>query len=396
MQERDFSSNKGTIKSRKNMDGKYCLQPFTNVDFHSNYGVRCCSESWMPTWIGDFSQNSIRELWNAPKIQEIRKSILDGSYKFCDFHQCPFYSNDSYYLYTREELENPELLPDVKKRHVQKHAPWIQFLLDGKTQVDKMPANYNMAYDETCNLACPSCRDTVKIYKDGPEKDLRTEIQDKLLSEFKSFGKDHSGRFNISGSGEAFISRVFTDFLFNFDGQEYPNMDVNIQSNGVLFTKANWEKMEKIHGNINEVLISLDASDPETYKKIRVNGSFEKLLANLEFLSSLRAQGKIRRLMLAFVVQKNNFREMPEAIRIAQQLKTDLIVFNLLNDWGSWTKEEYEQNAIWKHFHPQYNEFLDVLTDPIFDAPIVELGNMCQYRQEAKARTVQLVNAPEV
>ncbi len=383
MYTRGFESNKGTIKGPKDMQGRYCLQPFTNIDIHSNHGARCCSESWMPRWIGDFSESTLKEIWNAKPIREIRRSILDGSYSFCDWHQCPFYCNDSYYLYTREELENPEKLSAVDSSRLIKYAPWIRAILDGKTELDILPANYNLAYDETCNLACPSCRKHTVAYTRGREYDLRLGIHTKLLDEVTRNGFENIGRFNLTGSGEPFVSKIFRDFLFSFDGAQYPRLDINIQSNGVLFTPAAWAKMKKIHPNINEVIISLDACCAETYNHIRVNGSFKKLLENLEFLASLRAERKIRRFMLAFVVQQRNYREMPRAVRMAERLGVDLFIFNLLNDWKSWDPAEYEKNAVWKKFHPEFGDFLEVLQDPVFNEPFVDLGNMTEYRNMA-------------
>ncbi len=383
---RGFESNKGTLKKPKDLHGKYCLQPFTNVDIHSNYGVRCCSESWMPEWIGDFSEKTLKEIWNSDILQAIRASILDGSYSFCDWHQCPFYCNDNYYLYTREQLENPAGLSPVHASRITKYAPWIRYILEENTKVDIFPANYNLAYDESCNLACPSCRKKTVTYRSGPEYLFRLGIHKKLLSEVKENGFENIGRFNLTGAGEPFISKIFTDFLYNFDGEKYPRLDINIQSNGILFTPDAWRKMKKIHSNINEVIVSLDASRPETYKQIRVNGSYEKLLSNIEFLASLRREGKIRRFMLAFVVQKKNYHEMPDAIRIGKSFGVDLFIFNLLNDWKSWQTGEYEANAVWKNFNQEFEKFLDVLKDPIFDDPVVDLGNMTEYRKEALSR----------
>jgi MoaA/NifB/PqqE/SkfB family radical SAM enzyme len=389
MHTRGFESNNGTIKAPKQLKGRYCLQPFTNVDIHSNNGIRCCSESWMPSWIGDFSENSIGEIWNSPKIQEIRQSVIDGTYQYCDWHQCPFYCNDQYYLYSRKDLENPESLPVLHRSRLLKYTPWIRYILEGKTKLDIMPANYNLAYDETCNLKCPSCRNTTKIYTQGPEYESRLAIQKKLLQEVETKGFDNIGRFNLTGSGEPFISKIFRDFLFNFDGKKYPKLDINIQSNGVLFTPEVWDHMKKIHNNINEVIISLDASRPETYETIRVNGNFEVLLKNIEFLAGLRNQNKIKRLMLAYVVQQKNYREMIDAIQIAQKYHVDLFIFNLLNDWMSWSKEEYEKNAIWKVYHPEYPNFIKVLEDPIFDDPMIDLGNMSEYRMIAKQKRME-------
>lgn len=389
MYTRGFGSNKGTIKAPKHLKGRYCLQPFTNVDIHSNNGVRCCSESWMPSWIGDFSQNSIAEIWNSRTIQQIRQSVFDGTYQYCDWHQCPFYCNDQYYLYSRKDLEDPESLPALHRNRLTKYAPWIQYILEGKTRLDIMPANYNLAYDESCNLKCPSCRSTTRIYTHGPEYESRLAIQQKLLQEVEAKGFDNIGRFNLTGSGEPFSSKIFRDFLFHFDGQKHPKLDINIQSNGILFTPEVWRNMKKIHPNINEVIISLDASCPETYEKIRVNGNFEVLLQNIAFLAGLRSENKIKRLMLAYVVQQKNFREMSAAIQIGQKYQVDLFIFNLLNDWMSWSTAEYEKNAVWKEYHPEYSDFIEILADPIFDDPVIDLGNMTEYRNIAKQKRME-------
>jgi pyruvate-formate lyase-activating enzyme len=387
MDTRDFARNKGTIKGPKDLTNRYCLQPFTNADIHSNHGVRCCSESWMPSWIGDFSKQTLREIWNSERVQEIRQSVLDGSYSFCDWHQCPFYSNDELYLYSREELEDPSsITSDVRRDFLLKHQPWVKHILEGNTVLDIMPANYNLAYDESCNLRCPSCRSSMIFHNHGPEFEKRRAIQIKLLEEVEQTGFDHIGRFNLTGSGDPFASRVFTDFLFQFDGRQFPKLDINLQSNGLLFTPKTWEKMWRIHGNINEVIISIDASRPETYAQVRADGDLSKLLDNLAFLSGLRAEGKIRILMLAYVVQQKNYREMVDVVKLAKTLNIDQVLFSLVTDWMSWSKDEFEANAVWKNHHPEFPQFLEVLEDPIFDDPVVDLGNVTQYRNAVRAR----------
>lgn len=379
---RDFTDD-GTLKKPKAMAGKICLQPFANVDIHSHGGVRCCSESWMRAEIGNINQSSLNEIWNGEIIKKIRASILDGSYSYCDWHQCPFYSNDEHYLFTRSELENPSALDSVRRERVLKHKNWIQAISSNETTVNIHPANYNFAYDESCNLACPSCRTHTIGYVKGAEYEQRKKIQDEVLTYIESAGFDNVGRINVSGSGEPFSSKVFKEFLFEFDGKNRANLDINIQSNGVLLNPKAWERMHKIHGNINEVLISIDACTRATYDIVRVNGDFDELLTNLEFMSSLYKEGKIRRFMLAFVVQHLNYREMRGAIEIGKRLGVERIVFNLLNDWETWTKEQYEANAIWKSFHPEFTDFIDELKAPIFSDPIVDLGNMQQYWEMA-------------
>ncbi len=372
-------TDEGTLKKPKKMQGKVCLQPFTNVDIHSHGGVRCCSESWMRTEIGNIHNSSLDEIWNGERIQDIRRSIIEGTYEYCDWHQCPFYSNEEHYLFTIEEIKDPSKVKGVRKDRLNKHSNWLLPIINGQVQVDINPANYNFAYDESCNLACPSCRKETIGYVKGKEYDTRKEIHDEVLKYIESTGFDNVGRINISGSGEPFSSKIFRDFLYTFDGSERPNLDINIQSNGVLLNEKSWQKMKKIQGNINEVLISIDAATRETYEVVRVNGDFDDLMSNLQFLSGLYNEGKIRRFMLAFVVQQKNYREMKGAIEITKNLGAERIVFNLLNDWETWSKEDYENNAIWKSFHPEFQDFIGALKDPMFSDPVVDLGNMQQY-----------------
>jgi MoaA/NifB/PqqE/SkfB family radical SAM enzyme len=375
---RDFS-DEGTIKKRVNMRGKICLQPFMDFEVHSNGDVRCCSESWMRDKIGNVYEAPLDEIWNGDKIQSIRKTILDGGYDFCDWHQCPFYSNHEHYLFTRDELMNPESLDDVRKARVKKHEKWLPQILRGSTTAELNPANYNFAHDESCNLACPSCRKETIGYVKGEEYENRLAIQNEVVRFIESSGYDNIGRINVTGTGDAFASKVFREFLYTFDGARYPSLDINIQTNGLLFTPRAWDKMSKLHANINEVLISIDACTAPTYAKVRVNGNFNDLLKNLEFLAELNREGKIKRYMLAFVVQQMNYKEMVGAIELSKRLGAERIVFNLLNDWETWTKEEYNEHAIWKSFHPEFNAFMDELKNPLFADEIVDLGNMQQY-----------------
>src|SRR5690606_20618490 len=111
----------------------------------------------------------------------------------------------------------------------------------------------------------------------------------------------------------------------------------------------------------------------------------------LEFMSSLYKAGKIRRFMLAFVVQQMNYREMKGAIQIGQRLGVERIVFNLLNDWETWSKDDYEKNAVWKSFHPEFPEFIEELKDSIFSDSIVDLGNMQQYWEVAADDQVMML-----
>src|SRR5690606_11128713 len=69
------------------------------------------------------------------------------------------------------------------------------------------PLGINCSYDRSCNLSCPSCRETVIVQTDKEEQIL--EIQNKLRNQAL---KDICF-LNITGSGDPFGSPYFRKWL---------------------------------------------------------------------------------------------------------------------------------------------------------------------------------------
>ena len=255
---------------------------------------------------------------------------------------------------------------------------------DRKVVLETDPTFINFCNDPSCNLSCPSCRIEKLILRTGPEFDARQEIQNKVVEGFISEPSDKAFTINVTGSGDPFASKVFRDFLFDLKGADFPNMLVNLQTNGVLFTQKNWERLHKIHQNLQAMFISFDAATADTYAITRRGGNWDMLLENVRFLSRRREEGFFKILRLDFVVQVDNYHEMPAFIRLAKSLKADRASFSMVTDWGTWPKEIYETKCIWKETHPEFAEFIRVLRDPVFSDPIVELGNLTEAHTLAK------------
>ena len=190
---------------------------------------------------------------------------------------------------------------------------------------------------------------------------------------------------NVTGSGDPFGSKLFREFLFSVDGAEFPNITIDLQTNGVMFTPRYWDKMKKIHDNLGSVYLSLDAAKEETYNITRRGGDWKRVIENIKFLSTKRKEGKFKWFRLDFVVQNVNFKEMPDFVELGKQLGVDQVYFSLVIDWGTWPKEEYEKQCVWKKSHHNFEDFLNMLKRPEFDDwPYVDLGNLSEYATQAK------------
>ena len=101
-------------------------------------------------------------------------------------------------------------------------------------------------------------------------------------------------------------------------------------------------------------------------------------------MSKLRKENKIKFLRLDFVVQKTIYKEMPDFVKICKKFNVDQSYFSLVSDWGTWSVEEYQKHAIWKKDHEEFEDFIKVMKNPIFNDQIVNLGNVTEYANYAK------------
>lgn len=360
--------SQGSLNQQHDLRGHFCYNPFSQLDVYEDGKAYSCCSAWLPQSLGSIKHTPIMDVWNSPSSQAIRESILDGSFRYCDHKICPMIQGGT--LPTLEEAKSDPAYREI--------------IETGKTRLDDPPVFINLCNDASCNLYCPSCRTERIIYpKGGKEYEQRKHLQDLITEQLFSEPSNRHFRLNITGSGDPFASAVFREFLFNLDGQDFPNLNIHLQTNGVLLTPTNWRKMHKIHDNIAIVLISFDAATEATYKVTRPGGHWRTLLENTRNLGELRAKGNLRFLRLDFVVQQANYREMPAFVELGKSMNADQVAFSMVLDWGTWSPGEYRTKCIWKQDHPEFGRFLEVLKSPVFDDPIVSLGNLTEYRSHA-------------
>ncbi|MCM1404671.1 MAG: hypothetical protein NC133_04220 [Prevotella sp.] len=160
---------------------------------------------------------------------------------------------------------------------------------------------------------------------------------------------------------------------------------ISLSSVGTFFDEKIWQLI--INGyNTSDIEISVDAATAETYRKLR-GADFENLMKNLTILCDLHRKKQIRKLVLNFVVQRDNFREMPAFVRLGQTLGVDCVNFQRMNFKNSiYTPQELHEHCLIID-----NKYLDyelwcVLEDPIFQEPIVDLRELQRYIDASERR----------
>ena len=331
------------MRNDVNLNDYVCLTPFKTIEIHKTSSYMCCP-TWMPKVI-KHEDHSIEQIWNSTESKEIRKSVLDGSYKYCDKNYCPYLS-----ALLDGDL-NDRKGPLVLKEDFQ------ELIEDYDYETGEMmvgPSVVQFAFDATCNYKCPSCRIDV-ITASGDEikkiKSTISEIED-------AYAKDITALY-ITGSGDPFVSVSFRNFLRTFNPNKYPKLKkIHLHTNASMWNKDMWDSMSNIHPYVKSCEISIDAASKETYENVtRLGGNWENLINNLNFIKTIPT---LRFIRTSFVVQSGNYFEMSEFVDLIRSIfgKRGVIFFSKIANWGSFSESEYLIRKVWDTSHPEHMQFL--------------------------------------
>lgn len=355
----------------------FCSKPFEWFEItqlNGRGGVYLCCPSWLSICIGNIRQETVQEIWNGEKARAIRQSILNGSFQFCDFGKCA-------YLQT---LSGP-----VQEVDTVTDPPFQNVIRNKSTLLPYGPRKIVCTYDQSCNLACPTCRTHIIVETNKKQEILYIEkrIREQALGEAELL--------YISGSGDPFGSPFYRKWLQSMNKEEMPNLkDICLHTNGQMWTPKMWKTFPAdIRSLVTSAEISIDAATSEVYALNRSGGDFSRLLKNLEFISSLRQIGPIKSVKISMVVQENNFQSMPEFVRLGKRFRFDHVYFGQLLNWGTFSNSEFTRKAVHLQGHPQHKAFLALIKDDIFKDPIADLGNLTQINNYSiKRRLFSWVN----
>ena len=338
----------------------FCSRPFEDFQLTLDGQTYLCCPTWLPVPIGDYRRETPEALWNSATAQEIRRSILDGDFRYCSKLHCALLVNRS--LPKRSAVTEP--------RH-------REIMAGRLTELPWRPQRVMLSHDRSCNLSCPSCRKEMFVARKDEVDELNRLFETTMAPLLQDAAFVH-----VTGTGDGFGSAHFRYVLKRLNRAEFPRLRLMLQTNGVLFDRKAWEELE-LEGLVHGALVSIDAARGATYAIVRRGGSFDRLLENLAFIGELRRAERIRHFRLDFVVQALNFREMPAAVELARAFGCDVMHFQMIRNWGTFSLPEYQAHFIGSPDHPDYAEFLDVLRHPNLALPMVELSTVRRLQEYA-------------
>jgi hypothetical protein len=310
-----------------------CSVPFNSLEIHNNAHFLCCP-SWLSVKVTADGRN-LKEIWNDQTFIDVRQSILDGSYKFCNKELCP-HLNKLVQFGTASgpigEKTNTKLLP---------------------AKLNETPENIIFNFDRSCNYKCPSCRvDLIVETKDGIEKIERK------IDEIDEYYSKNVKTLYITGSGDPFVSVSFRKYLRNFNPEKYPNLEaIHLHTNASMWDEKMWNSMPNIHKYVKTCEISIDAGTKDTYEnKTRLGGKWDTLINNLKFISTIESLKSIK---TSFVVQNTNYMEMETFYNLMYSIfnKKVHVFFGRITNWGTFSEGEFKLKQVWDVNHPEHMLF---------------------------------------
>ena len=181
-----------------------CGVPFAALEIHEKDRFLCCA-SWLKKHLPQHT--SPKDAWESSEANEIRESVIDGSFRHCDKSQCP-------YLHQLEnfgEIGNTSVLYHKNRLPKELKSNIESF----KKGIVTPPSTIQFSFDRTCNLKCPSCRINLMRLNhnmDKPQKDY-TLLERGTL--FFLLGLEIFSETLIRTNGQVYPIYIFIPMLQN-------------------------------------------------------------------------------------------------------------------------------------------------------------------------------------
>lgn len=308
------------------------------VDINANVFV-CKCVAWLPIPVGKVDDfDSLEGIWHSPQARVLQADIADKKFTWCAVDHC-----------------------GIKHR-----------------DINQQSYSLTISIDDSCNLACPSCRREQIMLEDGSEFEIKKHNIHKIVSWLEKFDKPIL--ITMSGNGDPLASRIIRPLIQNY----YPkaNQYFNLKTNGLLLKKI--LEHSPIKKSIAVYSVSVDAGSATTYEQVRRPGKWSVLLDNLQWLSQHRESAEV---VLDFVVQASNLEDIRPFVELCAKHKFRAN-FSALFDWGTWNATKVDTPDPWTiqngtfvdHnvadiSHPLHDKFVKILNDVhSADLPYVTLA----------------------
>lgn len=289
------NSRSGTYKSI------VCHAPFVNLNFEQNGNVRACCYNFTHI-LGKWPDKTIKEIWHGNKADELRKYVreneLGGGCVECG-NMITSGNHHGVRAKYYDEFAPPGIFSSAK---------YLRNQLTGSIGYPKV---MEFELSNNCNLECVMCNGyfSSSIRKNREKLPaIHSPYNDSFVDELEEF-IPHLTDAKFLG-GEPFMIDIYLK-IWERIRKINPGIRIHITTNGTFLTDRVKNLLEGLRAGI---ILSIDSVSKETYNKIRINGNYDKVMANLEYFREYTSR-KNTFISMAACPIVYNWKELPEMLQ---------------------------------------------------------------------------------
>jgi sulfatase maturation enzyme AslB (radical SAM superfamily) len=290
-----------------------CLRPWTCLEFDDgtdNWGqVRPCC--WSLENSESLVSENLMDIWNGDIFIKFRKRMLSGDLDGLCPPTCQNLQEES----TEKRLYLSGLLRSHRKND------FLNFLeiIQGKHILNSTPVYMKLSPSVACNYRCIMCYQSHDKVKSLSNSTLEQII--KLLPNVRLL--------RLQG-GEIFADCDGISFLKRLASLSNP-IKIGLITNGSFPIQGGLDLLQKL--DCEWLIISLDASTPETYEKIRIGGDWIQVMHHVDKISSILTNGRYKiKLYFSMTIMTLNINEVHSFLELACRYNADAIFNPLIAD----------------------------------------------------------------
>jgi pyrroloquinoline quinone biosynthesis protein E len=236
-------------------------------------------------------------------------------------------------------LPTPEPVPDLNtylrerrislSRSSSRLKNYLTYMKSARrsAEVNYLPTRLDFENVSRCNFACTMC--TVSEWHKG------TRAADMPLEDFKRLIDEQYGlvEIKIQGLGEPTMQRDTYFEMIKYARAK--NIWVRTTTNAsLLHLNNNYKKL--VDSGVNEIQISVDGADKETFEAIRRQSKFEQVVSNIKLINAYCDSKGVELTKMWTVVQKGNRHQLMQLVDLAHEMGFKSMGFSLnLVDFGT-------------------------------------------------------------
>ena len=245
----------------------------------------------------------------------------------------------------------------------------VEQVRKGSEILETGPLYINTGDSDICNLKCIMCLNVKPPFR--LTRHRSSEIFNSLLVHMLPTASE----LTLTGNGDPFARKEVLNFLLNHKiSENYPNLRIELFTNGMLLTETMWDKIK--HNRFSSINVSIDAATKETYEYVRRNGKWDILFNNLRLIGDLRKQRHFSNFIINFVVIKSNYREMKNFVELGLAIGCDIIRFHKIIGYV-----DVRENILFTRNISVLSTIAKTLEDPIFNDNRVDISRLAVFRK---------------